>query len=158
MKDADTLKQHNIKDGLTIHLVIRAAPQSDSGPSRPPADIGATPFNLGRVGGLVGLESLGLGSSTFMEMQNRMQNEVLSNPDLLRGLLDNPLIQRMMSDPENMRTLLTRNPQMQELMERNPEINHMLNNPELLRQTMELARNPSMLQVKRFIKNFLNLN
>ncbi|GBP09401.1 Ubiquilin-4 [Eumeta japonica] len=35
---------------------------------------------------------------------------------------------------------------MQDLMQRNPEISHMLNNPELLRQTMELARNPSMLQ------------
>lgn len=31
-------------------------------------------------------------------------------------------------------------------MQRNPEISHMLNNPELLRQTMELARNPAMLQ------------
>ena len=29
---------------------------------------------------------------------------------------------------------------------RNPEISHMLNNPELMRQTMELARNPSMMQ------------
>merc|ERR1719229_2021832 len=35
---------------------------------------------------------------------------------------------------------------MQQLMERNPEINHMLNNPEILRQTMELARNPAMMQ------------
>ena len=31
-------------------------------------------------------------------------------------------------------------------MERNPEINHMLNNPDILRQTMEIARNPAMLQ------------
>lgn len=45
-----------------------------------------------------------------------------------------------------MRTLITSNPQMQDLMQRNPEISHMLNNPELLRQTMELARNPAMLQ------------
>lgn len=75
-----------------------------------------------------------------------MQNELLNNPDVLRQLLDNPFVQRIMNDPENMRALITRNPQMQELMERNPEINHMLNNPELLRQTMELARNPSMLQ------------
>lgn len=81
-----------------------------------------------------------------MEIQNRMQSELLSNPDLLRSLLDNPLVQRLMNDPENMRALITRNPQMQDLMERNPEISHMLNNPELLRQTMELARNPSMLQ------------
>nr|CAH7717567.1 unnamed protein product [Callosobruchus chinensis] len=59
------------------------------------------------------------------------------------------LVQRLMSDPEiteNMRQLITRNPQMQELMERNPEITHMLNNGELLRQTLALARNPAMLQ------------
>lgn len=87
-----------------------------------------------------------MGSANFMELQNRMQSELMGNPDLLRQVLDNPLVQRLMNDSENMRTLITSNPQMQELMERNPEINHMLNNPELLRQTMELARNPSMLQ------------
>ncbi|EFA11174.1 ubiquilin-1 [Tribolium castaneum] len=147
MKDNDTLQQHNIKDGLTIHLVIRAVPRStESGPSRPPADVSATPFNLGPLGGLAGLDSLGVGSGNFMEIQSRMQTELLNNPDMLRQLLDNPFVQRIMNDPENMRALITRNPQMQELMERNPEINHMLNNPELLRQTMELARNPSMLQ------------
>ncbi|KAL1492773.1 hypothetical protein ABEB36_010972 [Hypothenemus hampei] len=146
MKDTDNLNSHNIKDGMTIHLVIRAAPQNPDIAQRPPADISATPFNLGSLGGLAGLESLGLGSSNFMEMQNRMQTELLSNPDMLRSLLDNPLVQRLMNDPENMRTLITRNPQMQDLMDRNPEISHMLNNPELLRQTMELARNPSMLQ------------
>lgn len=31
-------------------------------------------------------------------------------------------------------------------MERHPELNHMLNNPDLLRQTMELARSPAMFQ------------
>lgn len=31
-------------------------------------------------------------------------------------------------------------------LQRNPEISHMLNNPDMLRQTMELARNPAMLQ------------
>lgn len=87
-----------------------------------------------------------MGSTNFMELQNRMQSELLGNNVLLRQVLDIPLVQRLMNDPENMRTLITSNPQMQELMERNPEINHMLNNPELLRQTMELARNPSMLQ------------
>lgn len=97
------------------------------------------------LGGL-GLEQLGLGTPNFMELENRIQQDILSNPDMLRSMLDNPLVQRLMNDPENMRALITRNPQMQELMERNPEINHMLNNPELLRQTMELVRNPSMLQ------------
>ncbi|KAK9723191.1 UBA/TS-N domain [Popillia japonica] len=121
LKDAETLVSQNIKDGLTIHLVIKSASRSsDSSTNRPPADVTQTPYNLGSIGGLSGLEALGMSSTNFMDLQNRMQTELLGNPDLLR--------------------------QMQELMERNPEINHMLNNPELLRQTMELARNPSMLQ------------
>lgn len=39
MKDNDTLTQHNIKDGLTIHLVIRSAPRTPdntTGSSRQP--------------------------------------------------------------------------------------------------------------------------
>lgn len=51
-------------------------------------------------------------------------------------MLDNPLVQQMMNSPDTMRTLLQSNPQMRDLMERNPEISHMLNNPDLLRQTM----------------------
>lgn len=70
----------------------------------------------------------------------------MSNPDMLRQMMENPLIQDLMSNTDYVRTLLTSNPQMQQLMERNPEISHLLNNPELLRQTMEMVRNPAMLQ------------
>ncbi|KYM97959.1 PREDICTED: ubiquilin-1 [Cyphomyrmex costatus] len=152
MKDHETLSTHNIKDGLAVHLVIKAprtaaTNQEPNNPaSRPQADVSASPFGLGSLGGLMGLESLGLGSANFIDLQQRMQRELLSNPETMRQVLDNPLVQSLMNDPENMRNLVTANPQMQELMQRNPEISHMLNNPELLRQTMELARNPSMLQ------------
>jgi ubiquilin len=153
MKDHETLNTHNIKDGLAVHLVIKAPRttttsqnQESNSASRPQADVNASPFGLGSLGGLSGLESLGLGSANFIDLQQRMQRELLSNPETMRQVLDNPMVQSLMNDPENMRTLVTANPQMQELMQRNPEISHMLNNPELLRQTMELARNPSMLQ------------
>lgn len=148
MKDNDTLRAHNVKDGLTVHLVVKAPPRAEPEPAaqRPAADVRQTPFGLNQFGGLAGMEALGGGSGTFMDMQARMQNELMSNPDTMRTLLDNPLVQQMMNNPETMRSLITANPQMQDLMQRNPEISHMLNNPELLRQTMELARNPSMLQ------------
>ncbi|XP_022252412.1 ubiquilin-1-like isoform X2 [Limulus polyphemus] len=142
LKDHETLGTHNIKDGLTIHLVVRSATRSQQ--SR--ADISATPFGLGSIGGLPGLAGLGLGSANFMDMQQRMQQEFLSNPDMMRQLMENPMVQSMMNNPEYMRQLITSNPQMQQLMERNPEISHMLNNPDLLRQTMEVVRNPAMLQ------------
>lgn len=119
LDDIDNLKQHNVKEGLTIHCVIRAAPRlADPAHQRPAADISATPFNLGSLGGLVGLSQLGMGSANFMEIQNQMQHVLLTNPNLLRNLLDNPLVQQLMSNPEIMRSLVTRNPQMQELIQR----------------------------------------
>lgn len=119
LDDVDNLQQHNVKDGLTIHCVIRAAPRlADNVRQRPAADIGATPFNLGSLGGLVGLSQLGMGSANFMEIQNQMQHVLLTDPNLLRNLLDNPLVQQLMGNPEIMRSLITRNPQMQELIQR----------------------------------------
>lgn len=147
MKDTDTLKTHNIKEGLTVYLVIKAAARAESETARrAPADVSQTPFGLNQLGGIAGLGALGGNQTNFMDLQSRMQHELLDNPDLMRTVLDNPLVQQMMNSPDTMRQILTSNPQMQELMQRNPEISHMLNNPELLRQTMELARNPSMLQ------------
>merc|ERR1712012_1029794 len=90
--------------------------------------------------------NLGMGSANFMEMQQRMQRELMQNPDMLRQVLDNPVTQSLMSNPDVIRQMLESNPQMQEVMERNPEIRQMLNNPEVLRQMMEIARNPSRLQ------------
>ncbi|XP_025077166.1 ubiquilin-1-like isoform X1 [Pomacea canaliculata] len=155
LKDPDTLEQHGIKDGLTVHLVIRSTgrPTASSAatpttqqtsPSQP--DVSQTPFGLGALGGLQGMNALGMGSANFMELQQRMQRELMSNPDMLRQMMENPFVQQMMSNPDIMRQLIMNNPQMRELMERNPEITHMLNNPDLMRQTMELARNPAMLQ------------
>lgn len=78
--------------------------------------------------------SLGLGSANFMELQQRMQRQLMSNPEMLAQIMENPLVRDMMSNPDLMRHMITANPQMQQLMERNPEISHMLNNPELMRQ------------------------
>jgi len=171
LKDSENLGSHNIKDGMTIHLVIKqggAASSSGAGtasssastatsttttttagstPSPAPApDVAASPFGLGGFGGIPGMGNLGMGSANFMEMQQRMQRELLNNPDMLRQVLDNPVTQSLMSNPDVIRQMLESNPQMQEVMDRNPEIRQMLNNPEVLRQMMEIARNPSRLQ------------
>ncbi|KAM6037933.1 ubiquilin-4 isoform 2-T2 [Theristicus caerulescens] len=195
LKDADTLNQHGIKDGLTVHLVIKtpqkvqdstsaasapnavsaptATPSSPAAPSQPstssstvsdagsgsrrssgsgtmggPGDGGPSSATsiLSGFGGITGLGNLGMGSANFMELQQQMQRQLMSNPEMLSQIMENPLVQNMMSNPDLMRQMIMANPQMQQLMERNPEISHMLNNPELMRQTMELARNPAMMQ------------
>ncbi|XP_054848163.1 ubiquilin-4 [Eublepharis macularius] len=209
LKDGDTLNQHGIKDGLTVHLVIKtpqkaqdpsavaaassppppapaastataaaatpsAAPASPAAPPQPSTSsntlsdagsnsrrssgLGAAPGPttegthggatsiLSGFGGIAGLGHLGMGSANFMELQQQMQRQLMSNPEMLSQIMENPLVQNMMSNPDFMRQMIMANPQMQQLMERNPEISHMLNNPELMRQTMELARNPAMMQ------------
>ncbi|XP_060109807.1 ubiquilin-4 [Heteronotia binoei] len=208
LKDSDTLNQHGIKDGLTVHLVIKTpqksqdpsavaaassppppappvtttaaaaapstAPASPATPSQPSTSsnalsdagnnsrrssgLGAAPGPtaegtpsgatsiLSGFGGIAGLGHLGMGSANFMELQQQMQRQLMSNPEMLSQIMENPLVQNMMSNPDFMRQMIMANPQMQQLMERNPEISHMLNNPELMRQTMELARNPAMMQ------------
>merc|ERR1719225_1677623 len=143
MKDQETLASHNVKDGMTVHLVIKqggaaaaapAAPSPTPAPApptsgnsgAPPPDPAQSPFGLGGFGGIPGMGNLGMGSANFMEMQQRMQRELMSNPDTLRQVLDNPVTQSLMSNPDVIR--------------------QMLNNPEVLRQMMEIARNPSRLQ------------
>ncbi|KAG8450015.1 hypothetical protein GDO86_016631 [Hymenochirus boettgeri] len=197
LKDGDTLNQHGIKDGLTVHLVIKT-PQKAQDPSgsstststaasSPPTTQTGTPSSTSQLpssgsrtsegtggtnrasggtggtgtaagdgssttnllsgfGGLSGLGNLGMGSANFMELQQQMQRQLMSNPEMLSQIMENPLVQNMMANPDLMRQMIMANPQMQQLMERNPEISHMLNNPELMRQTMELARNPAMMQ------------
>lgn len=89
-------------------------------------------------GDLAGLSGLGMGSANFMELQQQMQRQLMSNPEMLSQIMENPLVQNMMSNPDLMRQMIMANPQMQQLMERNPEISHMLNNPELMRQVGEI--------------------
>ncbi|XP_056400988.1 ubiquilin-4 isoform X2 [Hyla sarda] len=127
-----------------------AAPDSSASTPRAsgtsPPERAPSPSILSGFGGVSGLGNLGMGSANFMELQQQMQRQLMSNPEMLSQIMENPLVQNMMSNPDLMRQMIMSNPQMQQLMERNPEISHMLNNPELMRQTMELARNPAMMQ------------
>ena len=78
LKDTENLSAHNIKDGMTIHLVIKQggaasgsgsapspAPATSAGgpppatspgpaPAPPPADVSQSPFGLGGFGGIPG--------------------------------------------------------------------------------------------------------
>lgn len=58
----------------------------------------------------------------------------------------NPMMQQMMTNPEMIRSLFGSMQRMQLLMERNPEVNHLLSNPDVLRESLEMVRNPAALQ------------
>ncbi|CAF1474307.1 unnamed protein product [Adineta steineri] len=163
LKDDEDLTKHDIKDGVTIHLVIRA-PKSDTTPNVSTASASpgtqaessthpsqtqqsnptnAFPFGLG---GMPGMGNLNFANTNFADIQQQFQQQIMSNPAQLRQLMDSPVVQSITNNPDMLRSLLLSNPQIRDLMERNPEISHLLNNPDLLRQTMEFARNPTALQ------------
>uniref|UniRef100_A0A671R8E8 Ubiquilin-4 n=1 Tax=Sinocyclocheilus anshuiensis TaxID=1608454 RepID=A0A671R8E8_9TELE len=152
LKDGDTLGQHGIKDGLTVHLVIKTA-QNSSGSSQTSASSGPGPSqgntaetadpspasNLGTpegsgpsptptqppnilagFGDLSGLGNLGMGSANFMELQQQMQRQLMSNPEMLSQIMENPLMIVFLYSNFNILFLLVK--------------------------TMELARNPAMMQ------------
>ena len=75
----------------------------------------------------------------------------MPSPETLQQLLDNPMMQHFLTaNSEQLRTLLaaelTNHPEMQQAMERNPEIRHaleqMLSDPEMIRHSLEMMRNP----------------
>lgn len=172
LKDQDTLIQHGIHDGLTVHLVIKSQnrpqgqattqPSTTAGTSTtttttttaaapaattsaPRSNTTATTTNSNNVG-LGSLATLGLNSPNFTELQNQMQQQLMSSPEMMIQIMENPFVQSMLSNPDLMRQLIMANPQMQQLIQRNPEISHLLNNPDIMRQTLEIARNPAMMQ------------
>merc|ERR1719222_1109066 len=52
----------------------------------------------------------------------------------------------MISDPEMIRAMMRMNPQLEQLMERQPEIARLLEDPEMLQQSMRMAANPSLMR------------
>ena len=96
-----------------------------------------------------------------------MLQQLLNNPELFQQMMESPMMQNLMSNPDSLQRLLTSNPQIQRLMEvgpcppdepvvatnpllplsqSNPELTHILHNPELMRQAMEMARNPAAMR------------
>lgn len=70
----------NITLNSTFISHCKAAAQPPEAPASQPAPSAAnvtqTPFGMGSLGGLSGMGNLGVGSVNFMEMQQRMQQEV----------------------------------------------------------------------------------
>lgn len=138
MKHGDSLKAYKVKDGSTVYMVIKqnkpaGAPQNTSTSST----FAAADLYGNLESTLTNFESIL--NPNFVELQQQIHNS--ANNSLI-----NILTNSMMQNPDNMRSVMTNNSQLRELMDRNPEINHMLNNPEVLRQSLELARNPAMVQ------------
>ena len=103
-------------------------------PAPAPAPAPASPFGFG-------LPSTGMPS--FADMQRQM----MQNPGMMQAMARQ--METMMQNPDfmqNMGNILRSNPETQRLMEQHPELNHVLNDPETLRQAVQAMSNPAMMQ------------
>lgn len=154
----------DIKDGQTIHLVIRNKPTGDSAN---PTAANSQQANQQQQSTTTNAPNnandstipnqnnrqdpaAGLGNNPLLgnlgEVQQRLQQMLISNPEAMQNMI-NPIMRQMSSNPmEMLQSLFGGMQRMQSLMERNPEVNHLLSNPDVLRESLEMVRNPAALQ------------
>uniref|UniRef100_A0AC35TZW8 Ubiquitin-like protein n=1 Tax=Rhabditophanes sp. KR3021 TaxID=114890 RepID=A0AC35TZW8_9BILA len=121
-KDNEVLKELGIKDQQTIHLVVS---QLGPAPPKPSTAASAQPSNAANTSA------------------PRQAAPAGGNMEYMSQMMNNPMMQSIMSNPELIRSMLGSNPQIQQMIERNPEMGHILNDPALLRRTMDMMRNPN---------------
>eukprot|EP00286_Rhodomonas_abbreviata_P008171 CAMPEP_0181315944 /NCGR_PEP_ID=MMETSP1101-20121128/15637_1 /TAXON_ID=46948 /ORGANISM="Rhodomonas abbreviata, Strain Caron Lab Isolate" /LENGTH=297 /DNA_ID=CAMNT_0023423169 /DNA_START=26 /DNA_END=915 /DNA_ORIENTATION=- len=132
MKDGNTLQFYSLEDGHTIHMVVNAAPAGASVGHQSSTSASASPASPGIGGGVGNMAS--------------MQEQLMNDPNMMREMMNSPIMQQLMNNPEMMRGMIQNSPQMQAIIEQNPEIGHVLNDPAVLRQTMEVARSPELMR------------
>uniref|UniRef100_A0A7N0VHK8 Ubiquitin-like domain-containing protein n=1 Tax=Kalanchoe fedtschenkoi TaxID=63787 RepID=A0A7N0VHK8_KALFE len=171
LKDDQTLHSYGLQAEHTVHMVRGFAPSGststtptvnapaggnvNSAATAPGATVGAG--TEGATGGaglgasifpgvdfnfLGGNGNLGAGIPGF----DQMQQQFAQNPNLMRDIMNTPAVQSLMNNPDLMRTMIMNNPQTREIIDRNPELAHILNDPSIIRQTLETARNPELMR------------
>ncbi|XP_023554442.1 ubiquitin domain-containing protein DSK2b-like isoform X1 [Cucurbita pepo subsp. pepo] len=166
LKDDQTLVSYGLQADHTIHMV-RGFAQASAPPSAPASNVnirssdtapgvtrgvGSTESGAFGNAGLgaslfpgLGFNPLGGGGAGLPEFE-QVQQQLTQNPNMIREIMNMPAIQNLMNNPDLMRTLITSNPQMRDIIDRNPELAHILNDPGILRQTLEAARNPELMR------------
>ncbi|XP_023762618.2 ubiquitin domain-containing protein DSK2b isoform X1 [Lactuca sativa] len=165
LKDDQTLKSYGLEAEHTVHLVRGFVSATSTPAGAPPTTTRAntTPPVAGEAGSVEG-RGIGLGASPFpglglgglggnggmfgggLPELEQMQQQLTQNPNMMREIMDLPLVQNLLNNPDVMHNMMMNNPQMREIIDRNPELGHMLNDPAILRQTMEAARNPELMR------------
>ena len=57
------------------------------------------------------------------------------------------VFKRVLDNPQMLQEMMRSNPMMNQIIEQNPDLAHVFNNPAIIRQAIEMQRNPSMMQV-----------
>uniref|UniRef100_A0A8B9GDN4 Uncharacterized protein n=1 Tax=Amazona collaria TaxID=241587 RepID=A0A8B9GDN4_9PSIT len=168
LQDQDTLSQHGVRNGVSIHVVIRSQNRAADSlaeqggattPVRPPSrsrsSLGSLDLNtirnntflLGFLLGVTGVHLLGLGSTGVLDLVSSIEEQDVSIPGLLTEVLQSPMV-----STDLIRGLIMSIPQLQQLAEENPEIGHILSNLHTIREMLEASSSPAIVQ--EMIRNY----
>jgi ubiquilin len=148
-----------VESDHTIHLVRASPPMSSpdttttgsqgAATQAPNSGSSPAPGSGGFLFPGLGLNNSGSNNSSLfggLPDLDMMQQQLSQNPGIMRDIMNTPAIQSLMNNPDLMRNIIMNNPQMREIIDRNPDLAHILNDPGILRQTLEAARNPELMR------------
>lgn len=156
LQDHGILSQRGIKDGQTIHVVIKSKYGSRSlahsfwnlSKNNPCYQDRSTKGNSSRLCQSADSQTKEE-SSLLMELDAYKvgtQSPEVDSPEHIAQMLENLCVQRMLSNMDFMHQLISEHPDMQELLQQNPEVSHLLDNSEILCHTLESARHLAVIQ------------
>jgi len=146
-----TLADYGIVDSdQTIHLVKGSAPASNGPPDPTTAAIHTNQTNASASPpqGFQEMQRMMQSQQQPFNMQGaeQMQQELLQNPEMTQSIMSSPMMQNLMSNPDFIRNMMDSNPQMRQVLEANPELRNMLDDPETMRRSMEMMRDPNAMR------------
>ncbi|NXD18196.1 UBQL1 protein, partial [Nothocercus nigrocapillus] len=164
LKDQDTLSQHGVHSGVSIHLVIRSQKSPQDGQAEQLAQtmenllselassdldmdtINNNLFLLGFLIGVTGIHITGLDSTEVSDLVSRLQERDTTLHRLLSEIMQDSSVQTIILSADIARDFIMSIPQVQQLVEQNPEISHILTNPHFIREILEACNSPAMMQ------------
>mmetsp|Transcript_16618 Transcript_16618/g.24603 ORF Transcript_16618/g.24603 Transcript_16618/m.24603 type:complete len:482 (-) Transcript_16618:144-1589(-) len=148
LKDDQTLESYGVENDTTIHLVRSTKPTATTTPSTATAASTAssqaqsstpstnTPSMNLPFQGMMG------GDQNFANVQQQL----LSNPEMMSNMMNSPMMQGLLNNPEVLQSMISSNPQMRQLLDNNPQLAHVFNDPAIMRQSLEMMRNPAAMR------------
>ncbi|XP_026577416.1 ubiquilin-1-like [Pseudonaja textilis] len=107
--------------------------------------LNSNPLLLGFLIGVTGMNVLDLNAQDVSDFVGEAQEQDATRQELIIEVMQHPFMQNLFGDTEQVRQMIMSVPQMQQLAEQNPEIHHILNNSEFLREMIDVATSPAVM-------------
>jgi len=171
LQDNAMLETYGINDQDTVHLVkvgvtsiagaSSASTATATSAPAPPAvqsNINASPWGapaatahspFGSSSNAANMQNLmqqmgGMGGMGGNMQQ--MQQQLMNDPAMMQQLMNSPMMENLMSNPDMIQQMMASDPNLQRMLDANPQMRHVMSDPAILRQSMEMMRNPRAMQ------------